>query len=185
MFSVVLDACVLYPAYLRDTLLRLAAAGLYRPLWSDDILGELRRNLPGTVSPEAADELLSAMRRGFPDATVTGHEHLRDAMRNDAKDRHVLAAAVRADAAAVVTFNLADFPADVLDPLHIDAIHPDEFLLDILDLAPGATLDALSRQVAGYRRPAMTLHDLAGPLRRSDCPQFADQLTLHIGPLDA
>jgi predicted nucleic acid-binding protein len=180
VFSVVLDTCVLYPTYLRDTLLRLASGGLYRPLWSGDILDELVRNLPATVTPAAADSLLVAMRTGFPDATVTGHEELIGSMRNDPTDRHVLAAAVRADAAAVVTFNLSDFPDDALDPLHIAAIHPDEFLLDLLDLSPAATIDALRQQVASYRRPTMTLHDLAGTLRRSDCPQFADQLVLHI-----
>lgn len=64
--------------------------------------------------------------------------------------------------------------------MHVAAIHPDTFLLDLLDLAPGATLDALTMQVASYQRPTMTLHDLAGILRRSDCPGFADQLRLHI-----
>lgn len=181
MFSVVPDTCALYPAYLRDTLLRLAVAGLYRPQWSADILDELVRNLPESVTADAAEGLVRAMRDAFPDATVTGYEQLVDAMTNDPKDRHVLAAAVRADAAAIVTFNLGDFPDVALDPLHIDAIHPDDFLLDLLDLAPGATLDALAQQVAGYRHPEMTVHDLAGILRRSGCIGFTDQLLLHLG----
>lgn len=180
MFAVVLDTCVLYPTYLRDTLLRLAVAGAYRPQWSDDILDELVRNLPTEVTPDRAADLAATMREAFPDAMVTGYGVLVDAMRNDPKDRHVLAAAVRADAAAVVTFNLADFPEEALAPLHVDAIHPDEFLLDLLDLAPGPTLDVLAAQIAGYRRPAMTIHDLAAALRTSGCPEFADQLVLHI-----
>lgn len=44
-FPAFLDTCVLYPAYLCDTLLRLADAQAYRPLWSADVLTELRRNL--------------------------------------------------------------------------------------------------------------------------------------------
>jgi hypothetical protein len=40
-FPAFLDTCVLYPAYLCDTLLRLAEAAAYRPLWSDDVLAEL------------------------------------------------------------------------------------------------------------------------------------------------
>lgn len=184
MFSVVLDACVLYPAYLRDTLLRLGAAGLYRPLWSDDIIDEVVRNLPGNVGDDSARRMVAAMRRALPDATVTGYDHLIEAMTNDPKDRHVLAAAVRADAAAVITFNLRDFPDEALNPLHVDAIHPDAFLLDLLDLAPGGTLDVLGKQVAGYQRPEMDLPGLAGRLRRAGCPGFADQLSLHLGGQD-
>jgi predicted nucleic acid-binding protein len=48
------------------------------------------------------------MRTSFPDASVTGHETLIDGMRNDPKDRHVLAAAVRGNAEVIVTFNLRD-----------------------------------------------------------------------------
>lgn len=184
MFSVVLDACVLYPAYLRDTLLRLGSVGLYRPLWSEDILDEVVRNLPANVNENSAQRMVAAMRRALPDATVTGYDHLIDAMTNDPKDRHVLAAAVRADAAAVVTFNLKDFPNEALDPLHVDAIHPDAFLLDLLDLAPGRTLDVLDKQVARYRRPEMDLLGLAGFLRRAGCPEFADQLGLHLDGQD-
>lgn len=115
---------------------------------------------------------------------MTGYENLVGAMTNDTKDEHVLAAAVRADASAVVTFNIKDFPDEALAPLHVDAIHPDTFLLDLLDLAPGRTLDVLRKQVAGYRRPEMDLHDLAGALRRANCPEFADQLSLHLDGSD-
>lgn len=45
MSDVVLDACVLFPASLRDTLLRAADADLYRVHLTADILEEVRRNL--------------------------------------------------------------------------------------------------------------------------------------------
>ena len=35
------DACVLVPIALADTLLRLAEADLYRPLWSERIIDEM------------------------------------------------------------------------------------------------------------------------------------------------
>jgi len=44
-FTVVLDACVLYPAPLRDLLLSLAAAGIYRAKWSQQIHDEWTRSL--------------------------------------------------------------------------------------------------------------------------------------------
>lgn len=68
-----LDTCVLYPAYLCDTLLRLAEAAAYRPLWSADVLAELRRNLIGrNIPPERVDRRLANMTRSFPDALPCG-----------------------------------------------------------------------------------------------------------------
>lgn len=116
-FSVVLDTCVLYPAHLRDTLLRLAECGLYRALWSDDIVEELRRNLvEDGVGAGSVDRLLGEMARAFPDAAVTGYRSLIDGLTCDPKDRHVLAAAVRSDAGVIVTHNTGDFPSGSVEP---------------------------------------------------------------------
>ncbi|MDP9797485.1 hypothetical protein J2S43_005997 [Catenuloplanes nepalensis] len=110
-FPAFLDTCVLYPAYLCDTLLRLAEASAYRPLWSADVLGELRRNLiERGLHPDRVDRRIAHMTRAFPDALVTGYESLVDGMTNHHKDRHILAASVRAGAEVIVTFNLRDFP---------------------------------------------------------------------------
>jgi predicted nucleic acid-binding protein len=109
--AALLDTCVLYPTYLRDTLLRLAATGLYQPLWSDDILIELNRNLVEVgIAPGAVERTITAMRTHFDDAEVTGYANLTETMTCDPKDRHVLAAAVRGEADALVTFNAKDFP---------------------------------------------------------------------------
>lgn len=129
-FAAILDTCVLYPAHLRDTLLRLAERGLYRALWSPDIVIELRRNLIEVIDPDAVDRLLDQMRVAFPEAEVTGYGPLIDELRCHPKDRHVLAAAVRSDAGAIVTFNIGDFPDDSVEPHDIEALHPDTFLLD-------------------------------------------------------
>jgi len=140
-FAAVLDTCVLYPAHLRDTLLRLAERDLYVPLWSDDILGELSRNLADAdIGEGSIDHLLSEMRFAFPEAVVTGHRPLINSLECHPKDRHVLAAAVRSDAGALVTFNISDFPATSVDPFAIDVLHPSEFLLD---LAPELVINEL------------------------------------------
>jgi predicted nucleic acid-binding protein len=176
-----LDTCVLYPAYLCDTLLRLAEAEAYRPLWSINIFTELRRNLIETNIPAArVDRRISHMSRSFPDAMVVGYESLIDGMSNDEKDRHVLAAAVRANAEVIVTFNLRDFPEMALKPYDIVAVHPDDFLLDQLDLYPGLTLEVLEQQVGSYRQEPTTVAELLPLLERTGLPQFAAEVRRHM-----
>lgn len=120
------------------------------------------------------------MSRSFPDATVVGHESLIDGMSNDQKDRHVLAAAVRANAEVIVTFNLRDFPESVLKPYDILAVHPDDFLLDQLDLYPGLTIEVLEQQAAAYRREPTTIAALLPILQRTGLPRFAAEVRRHI-----
>ena len=157
-FPALLDTCVLYPAYLCDTLLRLAEVEAYRPLWSEGIMTELHRNLLRRgLPPDRVDRRIGQMKRSFPDAMVTGYESLIDGMANDPKDRHVLAAAIRAGAEVIVTFNIRDFPEAALKPYDTVAVHPDDFLLDQLDLYPGPTMHALSRQAAAHRREPKTV----------------------------
>ncbi|MEO6629272.1 MAG: PIN domain-containing protein [Aquihabitans sp.] len=171
-----LDTCVLYLAHLRDTLLRLSERGLYRAMWSADIIGELRRNLIELVDPMAVNRLLGQMASAFPEAEVTGYQSLIDGLTCDAKDRHVLAAAVRADAGAIVTFNIADFPDHSVEPFEIEVIHPDTFLLDLLDLPPGTVIEELTRQAVANRRAPKTLPQILDALERAGAPGFADEL---------
>jgi predicted nucleic acid-binding protein len=175
-FAAVLDTCVLYPAHLRDTVLRLAERGLYRALWSDDIVEELHRNLIEVVDSAAVDRLLEQMTTAFPDAEVTGYRALIDRLTCDPKDRHVLAAAVRANAGAIVTFNLTDFPDHSVAEYEVDVIDPDTFLLDLLDLAPGAVIDELSAQAVANRRAPRTLPQLLDALERAGAAGFADEV---------
>lgn len=133
-FPVVLDACVLIPMPTADLLLRLATAKQFRPLWSNKILDEVERNLVKklNIKPSQARSRVDAMRNFFPDALVEHYEGLIPAMTNDPKDRHVLAAAVRAGAELIVTSNTKDFPATTLNPYDIGVRSPDDFLLDQL-----------------------------------------------------
>ena len=112
----------------------------------------------------------------FPDAEVTGYRSLIDGLTCDPKDRHVLAAAVRADAAAIVTFNIGDFPTASLEPFEIEVIHPDTFLLDQLDLAPSPVIDELARQATANRREPKTLPSLLDALGKAGAPSFADEV---------
>ena len=103
-------------------------------------------------------------------------------MTNHPKDRHVLAAAVRANAEVVVTFNLetsASRPSSRTTSL---AIHPDDFLLDQLDLYPGVTVDVLRHAGASYRREPNTVPDLLVLLERTGVPRFAAEVRRHLEP---
>lgn len=174
-FGVVLDACVLIPAALRDTLLRAALWGLYRPYWSETILDETHRNLikSGMMIPDQARHLTDTLREKFPRALVKGFEPLIPGMTNHPKDRHVVAAAVKAHAQVVVTFNLRDFPGDALAPYEIEAQHPDTFLTNLADLAPESLMEIIERQAAALRNPSKSyddiLHNLTGQV-----PEFAE-----------
>jgi predicted nucleic acid-binding protein len=177
-----LDTCSIFPAYLCDTLLRLAEAGTYRPLWSAGVLEELKRNLAEErgLSSEAVTHRISEMRRAFPDAEASGYDTLIDAMTCDPKDRHVLAAAVRGGAEVLVTFNTSDFPPKSTGDFDIAVVHPDDFLLDQLDLYPGLTVAALRAQAESYRSPAMTIEDLLGRLAAAGAPRFASEARRHL-----
>ena len=178
-YAVVLDACVLVPVALVDTLLRIAERDLYRPLWSGrivaeatDAIAEIHPNIP----PEQIARRFVAMDETFDDARVDGWENLEQTVTlPDPDDRHVVAAAVRGRADAIVTANVRDYPSDVLEPLHIEVIHPDDFLLDQLDLAPRIVLNVLREQAAHTRRPALTAVDLIARLARAGVPGFADE----------
>ena len=161
----VLDACALVPIRLATTLLWLAEAGLFRPLWSDQILDEVERNLPKLgVDPDRARRRVQNMRGAFGAETlVDGFEALIDEMACDPKDRHVLAVAVHEQADALVTFNLKDFPDQAASPHAVEILHPDVFLLRLLQQRPADVIAALAASVQDLRRPPETLNDwLAG-----------------------
>ncbi|MBA2262723.1 MAG: PIN domain-containing protein [Solirubrobacterales bacterium] len=180
--AAVLDASVLYPLPLRDTLLRVAETGLYDPYWSRRILDEVVRNLvaDGRASEEQARRLGDAMAAAFDGAAVSQAtiERFEPAMTNDPKDRHVLAAAVVSGAQAVVTLNLSDFPPDACEPFAIEPLHPDVFLLDLYELGSDVVVEAIQRQVAALSRPPMTFVELLDRLAVT-VPGFARTLRAH------
>lgn len=175
-FSAVLDACVLYPNALRDTLLRIAEVGIYQPLWSEKILDEVHGVLKR--KGRQADYVVGCLRQAFPDAMVYGWEPFESSMGNHPKDRHVLAAAVRGHADVVVTANLKDFPASSLSGLDIEVQHPDLFLCYELEFAPGAIMQIVHEQAQDTGkegRPRLTVDDVLDELTHCGARNFADQ----------
>ena len=175
-FVVVLDANVLYPFRVRDVLLRFAEAGLFRARWSERILDEWTASLLA-MKPHLEASIRSqrvAMAEAFPEALVEGHEALIPALDlPDADDRHVLAAAIRAGAAHIVTANLKDFPAEALAPYGVEATSPDAFLAATYELYPRQATAALRRMRQAYRKPPMTASELVLDLMRVGLPRLA------------
>lgn len=178
-YTAVLDANTLYPAPLRDLLLSLAVDGLYHARWTARIHEEWVRNLARN-RPELEVQLgplVELMNRSVPDCLVENYEGLiAGLVLPDPDDRHVLAAAIAGHADAIVTFNLKDFPADALDAHQIEAIHPDDFVLNQLELRPYEALAAVKKMRARLSRPPQTAAELIATLERSGLPASATHL---------
>ena len=148
-YRVILDACVLIPMPLADTLLRMAEAPrLYLPKWSQTIMEEVTRNLIAKwgMPADKARRREEEIRRHFPEAWVEGFEHLIDVMTNHPGDRHVLAAVVRSHSELIVTYNLRHFPAASLEAWEIDVQGPSTFLRQLYDLDAGLFVSKLHEQ---------------------------------------
>lgn len=168
-FTAFLDASVLYPAPLRDLLLELAVADLFRAKWSnavhDEWIGALLRTR-GDLTREKLERTRDLMNVHVRDALVTDFEQLIEILDlPDPDDRHVLAAAIKGRADLIVTANLRDFPADVLGRWGIEAQHPDEFLTHQFHLAPPAFLAAIKTVRLRLENPPKTVHDYLDTLR--------------------
>ena len=175
-FVVVLDANVLWPFRTRDALLRLGAAGLFRPRWSEAILDEWVRTLIAEKPHLEASvrSQRSAMARTFEEGLVEGWEPLVGGLKlPDPDDRHVVAAAIRAGAEHIVTENLKDFPSAVLAPLGLEAVRADDFLAATFELYPAEATKALRTMRRAYRNPAMDALDFVLDLQRSGLPKLA------------
>jgi predicted nucleic acid-binding protein len=186
-FVVLYDACVLYPAPLRDLLVRLANTGVVRARWSAAILDECFRNIlehRPDLKPEALQRTRELMTRAVPDCMVTGFEGLVDGLvLPDPDDRHVLAAAIRAGAQAIVTFNLDDFPVDRLEPYNVEAKHPDDFVVDTIDLSPGGVAKVLAEQAAALKNPPQSVAELIDTLRAQGLVRSVARLRELFGDL--
>lgn len=177
---VVLDACVLYPAPLRDFLLHIAHIGLYSPKWSAIIQDEWIRNLLANrqdLTAKSLERTAQAMQNAFPDAEVVGFEALIQTINlPDADDRHVLATAIQAGAKHILTFNLKDFPQTELDKWGIIALHPDDFIMQIWQESPQEIKQALENQVKLLKNPPMTFEQVLANLAICGLPKIVGRL---------
>jgi len=179
-YRVFLDACVLANFGVCDLLLRLSERPrLIVPHWSAEVLAEVRRtHLEALQWPQAlADSFQAKVREAFPDAEVTGYENLLPALTNDAKDRHVLAAAIRGSCPLILTFNVKHFSAEALKPWNICVSHPQDYLLILYEMEPKQVMACLG-EIAGKRK--LEVQDVLIRLGKV-LPNFSQRLLDDLG----
>ena len=176
----VLDANVLAEAAVSDLLLRLAeSAGAFAPIWTDQILDETLRTLINRLNwpAKVAESRVLAANLAFPEALVGNFEHHIASCTNDEKDRHVLAAAIEANALMIITLNIKHFRETDLSAWGVIAIHPSDFLSDLAMRHPFEmedSLEAMGRRIGGGNTSALSRLS-------ATIPRFADQIAAQKG----
>lgn len=180
-FSAIYDANVLFPFEVRDILMVAARTSSFAVYWTDAILDEATHNLiaKGLATTENMTRMVAKMKELYPEATIplADYEELIPVMTNNAKDRHVLAAAVAKKVSVIVTHNLKHFPDTALDGYDLEAQLPDEFVRHILDLAPGTFVHFFRVQASLRQKSALvrgrtprTAEEIAADLIRTELP---------------
>ncbi|EFA73394.1 PIN domain-containing protein [Cylindrospermopsis raciborskii CENA303] len=180
-----LDACVLYPAPLRDFLMRLSTEGVFMPRWSAIIHEEWMRNVLADrpdLSRNQLERTRDLMLTYQPAALITGLEkYIPELELPDPEDRHVVAAAIKGGCDAIVTFNLKDFPSRVLEPYGLVALHPDLFISQCFADYSDRVIAALKAQHRSLRNPPCSLSDLLDTLMRCGIPDTITVLRNELG----
>ena len=177
-----LDASVLYSAPLRDLLMQVALAGLFRAKWSEEIHTEwiealLRRR--SDLRRAVLERTRELMNRAILDALVSGYEGAADAVAGelpDAGDVHIVAAAIKSEADTIVTFNLKHFPETALAPHGLQALHPDAFLTELLTDAPEQIVQAIRTQRLRLKNPAKSAVQYLETLKEQKLNDFVAML---------
>ena len=177
-FKCVLDTNVIYPLWIRDLLMWFAYFELYTPKWSSNIFHEWisvmkRKGIEENEALKRADKINLV----FPDALGVNYEPFIDSlMLPDLNDRHVLAAAIEANADLIITNNLKDFPEHYLKTFGIKVKSADEFLTDIIDLNREEALMAFREMVTYKKKPELSEFQVIELLRKGGLNNTADYL---------
>lgn len=179
MRRVLLDACVLYPTVLREILMGVARAGLYRPLWSARILEEWAR-AARKIGPEGEAQAraeVALLRANWPQAEVPPSPGIEARLwLPDADDVHVLAAAITGSADLIVTFNARDFPRQTLADEGLGREGPDAFLYALwLADAPAVEAAVTATHAEACRLSGEAL-ELRALLKRARLPRLGKVL---------
>lgn len=180
-YTALLDACVLFPIAITDSLMSLATVGLFAAKWTRQIeqewiaaLEEQRPDLKGKLEFRRDN-----MRQAVPDWEVPEAAWtplVASYNLPDSDDRHVLAAAVAGHVDCIVTANLRDFPSDIVGAYGIEVVDPDRFIINQWDLDPIVAMTAFKHMRARRKKPESTPEDFAQALERNGLPATAQRI---------
>ncbi len=173
-FTVIYDACVLYPNTLRDLLMELAVRDLYRAKWTEDIHNEWIRKLSQDKPNIPLEKLYlvrDLMNENVRDCLVTNYQWMIPTLNlPDVEDRHVLAAAIIAKAGVIVTSNLRDFPKSELEKYDIEAQHQDTFITNLIELHPMQVIEAVQKCHQRRKNPPCSWEEYLVRLQKQELP---------------
>jgi predicted nucleic acid-binding protein len=191
-YTALVDACSLVSVWRRNLLLSLAEAEFFRLRWSQTILDETEKALAklhhqrGNADGDArARKAIASMTKAFPEAMVDDFTQL---LANplglpDPNDEHVIAAAIKTQAQAIVTENISDFPAELLGKLNLEARTADEFIADTIALEEGLAISAIRHMRLRLKRPEMDTSDLLRSFEAHGLFETVSVLTQHLGSI--
>jgi predicted nucleic acid-binding protein len=179
-YTVLVDACVLYAAPVRDLLIELAGRDLFRAKWTEQIhnewVGSLLENRPD-LTRENLERTVRLMNDSVLDCMVSGFEPLMTGLElPDPNDTHILAAAIHAHCDAIITFNRKDFPKAVLDQYDIELLHPDDFLHFQFDLGDAQVITAVQRIRSRLKNPQLSAAEYLDRLEAQGLPKIVSEL---------
>ncbi|QLF71630.1 PIN domain-containing protein (plasmid) [Peteryoungia desertarenae] len=176
----VYDACVLYPFHLRNVLIQCAFDGLVEARWTDEIHDEWMRNLVANTPHLPIERLIATrdkMKAVLPEADVTNYRaFVSDLTLPDPDDRHVLAAAIAAKASVIVTWNIKDFPVELLRPYGVTCQSPYDFLVDLNAAFPDALISSVNNARLNLRKTTPSVEAFIDALVQGGLTRFSNAL---------
>lgn len=189
MGRVFIDTNVLFPFSIMDLMLALTEDSVHEVIWSQALLAEWERVIVREQRRSAASAaaVTAAIREFFPEGEVPepAYAHLiTDMPGRDPDDRVHMAAAITGGANTIVTWNVADFPAEPLAARGLQVCTPDRYLSNLLDAWPHEVTATVVRLAGEKRRPPLTPTDFIELLAKAGAPDFAERLRARLDQPD-